>query len=337
MCFLRYPKQAMRLIRNRPGQNYGTYAPGGSIVTIGNFDGLHRGHLELVEKCCALATDGEQVAVVTFEPLPAAFFTPEKAPARLNTVYRKLTILRSLGVDLTWLMRFDQKFASLSARDFVSRVLLQDLNAKAVVVGHDFHFGQAKEGNIEMLLALGEEFGFRVVIVPPVSLDGERISSSGVRKRLSAGDFEAAAECLGRPFRMGGHVVHGQALGRKLGYPTANLRIRSEPSPLTGVMATWARINGGPWLPSVSNLGRRPAVGGKEPLLEVHFFDFDEDIYGQRLDVQFVAKLRDELHFDSLDELVEQMKKDDTVARYILVATDKPAIDSNGGRPGKGQ
>lgn len=295
-------------------------------MTIGNFDGLHRGHLELLEICHGLATGGEQLAVVTFEPLPTASFTPEKAPGRLTTVYRKLAHLRALDVNLVWMMRFDDTFARLSAQEFVSRVLVDGLNAKAVVVGHDFRFGRGKEGNIEMLRALGQEFGFRVVIVPPVSLNGERISSSGVRERLSAGDFEAAAECLGRPFRMGGHVVHGQALGRKLGYPTANLRIRSEPSPLTGVMATWARINGGPWLPSVSNLGRRPAVGGGEPLLEVHFFDFDEDIYGQRLDVQFVAKLRDELHFDSLDALVEQMKKDDKAARDILAATDRPTI-----------
>lgn len=315
----------MRLIRNRLGQNGGAYAPGGSVVTIGNFDGLHRGHLELIKKCRELAVGDQQVAVVTFEPLPAAYFMPKKAPARLNTVYRKLTILRSLGVDLVWLMRFDEQFASLSARDFVSRVLVQDLNADAVVVGHDFHFGRAKEGNIDMLRSLGDEFGFSEVIVPPVTLCEERISSSGVRKRISSGDFEAAAEWLGRPFRMGGHVVRGQALGRKLGYPTANLRIRSEPSPLTGVMATWARINGGPWLPSVSNLGRRPVVGGKEPLLEVHFFDFDEDIYGQRLDVQFVAKLRDEANFDGLDALVEQMKKDDKLARDILANTEKPA------------
>ena len=315
----------MRVIRNRPGQEQGNYAPEGSVVTVGNFDGLHRGHLALVERCRALAKGGEKVAVVTFEPLPAAFFNAEKAPGRLNTVYRKLAILRSLGVDMTWLMRFDEQFASLSARDFAHKVLVQGMNAKTVVVGHDFHFGRGKEGNIETLRELGDEFGFDEEIVSPVTVDGERISSSGVRARLHAGDFDGAALWLGRPFRMGGHVVFGQALGRKLGYPTANLRIRSEPSPLTGVLATWARINGGPWLPSVSNLGRRPAVGGNEPLLEVHFFDFDEDIYGQRLDVQFVAKLRDELDFDSLDGLVEQMKKDDKAAREVLARTNKPA------------
>ena len=315
----------MRVIRNRPGQDEGTYVPEGSVVTIGNFDGLHLGHLALVEKCRELADDSQRVAVVTFEPLPAAYFNPERAPGRLNTVYRKLMVLRSLGVDLTWMMRFDRRFASLGAREFVEQVLVEGLNAKIVVVGHDFRFGRGKEGDIDLLRDLGEEYGFREVIVPAVTLGGHRVSSSGVRERLDAGDFEAAAEWLGRPFRMGGHVVLGQKLGRKLGYPTANLRIRSEPSPLTGVLATWARISGGPWLPSVSNLGRRPAVGGGEPLLEVHFFDFDEDIYGKRLDVQFVAKLRDESDFDSLEALVKQMKKDDKAARDILARAEMPA------------
>ena len=267
----------------------------------------------------------QRVAVVTFEPLPAAFFGAERAPGRLTTVYSKLMVLRSLGVDLTWLMRFDRQFASMTAREFVEKVLVNGLNAKTVVVGHDFRFGRGKEGDSEMLRDFGVEYGFREVIVPAVMLDGHRVSSSGVRERLNAGDFEAAAQWLGRPFRMEGHVVFGKMLGRKLGYPTANLRIRCQPSPLTGVLATWARIDGGPWLPSVSNLGRRPAVGGSEPLLEVHFFDFDEDIYGKRLDVQFVAKLRDESNFDSLEALVEQMKKDERAAREILARTELPA------------
>ena len=314
----------MRVIRNRPGQLAGDIADGGTVVTIGNFDGLHLGHQALVERCHALKRPGEKVAVVTFEPLPAAFFRPEQAPSRLNAVDRKLMILRSLGVDLVWLMRFDASLAGLGARDFVQQVLLESLEARAVVVGHDFHFGRGKEGDARMLGRLAEEFGFREEIVPPVMLGGERVSSSGVRQRLLAGDFEAAARLLGRPYRMGGHVVRGQTLGRTLGYPTANLRIRAEPSPLTGVLATWARINGGPWLPGVANLGRRPAVGGREPLLEVHFFDFDEDIYGQRLDVQFVAKLREETNFDSLQALVDQMKKDENAARAVLARAEKP-------------
>jgi riboflavin kinase/FMN adenylyltransferase len=314
----------MRVIRNRPGQLAGDIADGGTVVTIGNFDGLHLGHQALVQRCHALKKPGEKVAVVTFEPLPAAFFRPEQAPSRLNAVDRKLRILRSLGVDLVWLMRFDAALAGLGAREFVQQVLVESLAARAVVVGHDFHFGRGKEGNARTLELLGDEFGFREDIVPPVLLDGERVSSSGVRQHLLAGDFEGAARLLGRPYRMGGHVVRGQALGRKLGYPTANLRIRAEPSPLTGVLATWARINDGPWLPGVSNLGRRPVVGGRDPLLEVHFFDFDEDIYGQRLDVQFVAKLREETNFDSLEALVEQMKKDEGAARAVLARADKP-------------
>lgn len=310
----------------------GNYAPGGSVVTVGNFDGLHRGHLALVERSRALARPGEKVAVVTFEPLPAAFFNARKSPGRLITVHRKMKHLKALGVDLVWLIRFDARFASLSAREFVQQVLVEGLSARSVVVGHDFHFGRGKEGDSRMLGELGAEFGFEEVIVPPVTFNGERISSSGVRERLRAGDFDAAAEWLGRPFRMGGHVVYGQALGRKLGYPTANLRIRCEPSPLTGVLATWARIDGGPWLPSVSNLGRRPAVGGGDPLLEVHFFDFDEDIYGKRLDVEFVAKLRDEAHFDSLEKLVEQMKRDERAARTILAQSERPTWELRSAR-----
>jgi len=315
----------MRLIRNRPGPNGNRHLPGGSVVTIGNFDGLHLGHHALLSQCRELASPERKVAVVTFEPLPTAYFSPQKAPARLTTVHGKLAILRSLGVDLTWMMRFDEAFAALSARAFVEQVLVRGLGAEAVVVGHDFHFGRGREGNADTLRALGDEFGFEEYIVPPVVRGGQRVSSSGVRSCLSGGDFAGAARLLGRPFRMDGHVVYGQALGRKLGYPTANLRIRSEPSPLTGVLATWARVDGGPWLPGVSNLGRRPAVGGGDPLLEVHFFDFDEDIYGKRLEVQFVAKLREEEHFDCLEWLVVQMKKDESAAREILARSEKPA------------
>ncbi|MGD8345982.1 MAG: bifunctional riboflavin kinase/FAD synthetase [Lysobacterales bacterium] len=315
----------MRLIRNRPGPNGNRHLSGGSVVTIGNFDGLHLGHHALLRQCRELAPPDRKVAVVTFEPLPMAYFSPQNAPSRLTTVHGKLAILRSLGVDLTWMMRFDKAFAALSARAFVEQVLVRGLSAEAVVVGHDFHFGRGREGDADMLRALGDEFGFEEYIVPPVLLDGERVSSSGVRECLLAGDFAAAARLLGRPFRMDGHVVYGQALGRKLGYPTANLRVRSEPSPLTGVLATWARIDGGPWLPGVSNLGRRPAVGGGDPLLEVHFFDFDEDIYGRRLEVQFVAKLRDEEHFDCLELLIVQMKKDESAAREILARSEQPA------------
>jgi riboflavin kinase/FMN adenylyltransferase len=304
--------------------NEEAYASGRSAVTIGNFDGVHRGHQALVDRCRLLAGDRDAVAVVTFEPLPGAFFRPDHSPARLSSVYRKLELLHCLGVDITWLMRFDNSLAVLTARQFTEQVLFHGLNARYVVVGEDFRFGSGREGDVALLEALGNEFGFEVETVPAVLADGARISSSGIRKKLAAGDFRSAARWLGQPYRMEGHVVKGARLGRKLGYPTANLRIRSEPSPLGGVLAVWSRVSGGRWRPAVTNLGRRPAVGGREPLLEVHFFDWDKDLYGQRLEVQFVAKLRDELNFDSIDSLVAQMKRDEQQARSILAETELP-------------
>ncbi|MBT8060684.1 MAG: bifunctional riboflavin kinase/FAD synthetase [Gammaproteobacteria bacterium] len=314
----------MRIIRNRPEWSDGAYVPGRTAVAIGNFDGVHLGHQALIARCRELAGAGEDTAVVTFEPLPLAYFRPELAPPRLTTVYRKLELLQALEVDHTWLMRFDTALAALEPQAFVERILVERMRAWHVVIGSDFRFGKDRTGSIELLAYLGEELDFSVNVVPSVMLDGERISSSGIRKMLAAGDFDGAARWLGRPFRMEGRVLRGAGLGRKLGYPTANLAVRAEPSPVTGVLAAWARIGDGPWLPSVTNLGRRPVVDGKETLLEVHFFDFDEDLYGQRLDVQFVAKLRDELDFEGLEALVDQMKQDEAAARDCLAAADVP-------------
>lgn len=314
----------MRVIRNRPDWGAQPFSPTSSVVAIGNFDGVHLGHRALLDRCRSVAKPGEPAAVVTFEPLPMAFFRPEDAPARLSTVYQKLQLLRAAGVDITWQMRFDARLAGLRAGEFVEKVLVHRMQARVVVVGEDFRFGRGREGDVRLLSELGKQFGFGTEIIPAVMCNGERISSSGVRSCLARGDFESAAAFLGRPFTMEGHVCRGAGLGRKLGYPTANLSIRAEPSPLGGVLAAFSRVSGGPWLPSVTNLGRRPAVGGKEPLLEVHFFDFDKDIYGKRLEVQFVAKLRDELNFDTLDELVEQMKRDEDTARELLARADRP-------------
>ena len=314
----------MQLIRNRPEQTDEAFAPRRSVVAIGNFDGVHLGHMALIDRCRKLAAGRDAVAVVTFEPLPMAFFRPENAPARLSTVYQKLGLLQAAGVDITWMMRFTQAFAALSAREFVEWILVRRLRASHVVGGEDLRFGRGREGDVALLRELGGEFDFRVEIIAAVMNGGERISSSGRRNSVAVGDFDKAGRWLGRPFRMEGHVIRGAGLGKKLGYPTANLAIRAEPSPLSGVLAVFARIEDGPWLPAVTNLGRRPAVGGKEPLLEVHFFDFDQDLYGKRLEVQFVAKLRDEFNFDSIDERVEQMIKDETAARACLAKTGIP-------------
>lgn len=298
--------------------------PGPSVVTIGNFDGIHLGHRALLNRSRQLAGPSGCVAVVTFEPLPLAFLRPQQAPARLSTVYQKLKRLSSSGVDITWMMRFDETLAELSAPEFAQSVLARSLSAKCIVIGEDFRFGRGQEGDVARLRELGGELGFEVETVPSVLAGNERISSSGIRQKLAAGDFASAAEWLGRPFRMEGHVIRGAGLGKKLGYPTANLAVRARPGPLGGVLAAFSRVADGPWLPAVTNLGRRPAVGGKEPLLEVHFFDFDQDLYGQRLEVQFVAKLRDELNFESLDELVEQMKRDEQEARHCLENAGSP-------------
>lgn len=314
----------MRVIRNRPEWNREAYLPGRSVVAVGNFDGLHLGHQALIRRSQETAKTGEAVAVVTFEPLPLAFFRPEQAPARLCTVYQKLKWLESADVDICWLMRFDASLASLSARDFVARALVGKLNASRVVVGEDFRFGRRQEGDLGTLTALGEELGFEVEAVPAVLFDGERISSSRIRKTLAEGNFATAADCSGRRFRMEGHVIRGAGLGRTLGFPTANLAIRAKPSPVSGVLAAFARIAGGPWLPAVTNLGSRPVVNGKVPLLEVHIFDFEQDLYGQRLEVEFVAKLREELNFGSLDDLVAQMKRDERAARQCLVDSGPP-------------
>lgn len=303
----------------------GSVGPAGPLaVAIGNFDGVHRGHQALIETCRNRVGADGRVAVVTFEPLPQAFFRPGHGPARLSTVYRKLDLLRAHGVDLVWMLLFDQALARLTAHAFAERVLSDGLGARWVVIGEDFRFGRGREGDVRALREFGREMKFEVDTVPAVQWGQDRISSSGIRDLLAAGDFDTAAAWLGRPFRMEGHVVRGAKLGRKLGYPTANLRIRAQPSPLQGVFAVFARRQGGSWLPAVTSLGCRPAVGGGEPLLEVHFFDFEGDLYGQRLEVQFVEKLRDELNFETIAELVEQMNKDEAAARARLARSPRP-------------
>lgn len=322
----------MRLKRNRPGLS-GSQPYCRSVVTIGNFDGLHRGHQALVARARERILPGEQLAVVTFEPLPQAFFRPEMAPARLSTVRQKLALLNGLGVDLCWMMRFDQLLAQLGPVEFVQQVLLDELGARHVVVGEDFRFGHKRAGNLDLLTKLGQDAGFSVETVAPVLQGGERISSTAIRQALTASDFNKATAMLGRPFRMDGRIVVGQQLGRKLGYPTANLRVNVQPCPIHGIFAVYARhwVSSGTqaWLPGVASLGRRPTVGGKELLLEVHLFDFSADLYGQRLQVEFVAKLRDEMHFENVDTMLVQMKRDESQARKILANHSNSQSETN--------
>ena len=294
----------------------------GMAVAIGNFDGVHLGHQALVRAARERASaTGARLAVLTFEPHPREYFDPAAAPPRLMRLGEKCAALDALGVERLVVMRFDTHLQHLSAEDFVDQVLCRSLGARHVVVGEGFRFGCRRAGTIETLAAAGARAGFEVLALPSVTADGARVSSTRVRAALGAGDLAGAARLLGRPYAMSGRVIYGQQLGRRLGYPTANLRLHRRATPLGGVFAVEVRgIEGRPAAAAVASLGTRPTVGGGETLLEVHVFDFDGDLYGRRLSVDFVAKLRDEEKFPSLDALVVQMDADATRAREILAA-----------------
>lgn len=311
-----------RLFRDSDG---GCLCPRGSVVCIGAFDGLHLGHRALVSHVVARARalDVDAVAL-SFEPLPREFFARAGQPSRLLLPRMKFEGLRQFGVDVVGLLRFNRPMVAMSARAFVERVLVTRLGAREVWVGPQFRFGHAREGDLASLQALGQEFGFSAHAIEPVTLDGARVSSSRIRLQLGNGEIDAAAQALGRRYAISGKVVYGRQLGRTLGFPTANLRLAGKKPALTGIFAT--RVHGIPlsagdpsigW-PSVSSLGTRPTVHGSEPLLEAHLFDFDGDLYGRRIEIEFVAKLRDEEKFDDLPALAAQMHRDAEQARQIL-------------------
>ena len=308
----------MRVIRDNPGRQL----LGSSVVTIGNFDGFHLGHQALIRRCESLAEGGHSIVVVTFEPLPLAWFQPDAAPARLMSVRQKLAYLSDQNIDLVWLMRFNQALAGMEAGVFVQSVLVDTLAAKHVVVGEDFHYGKGRKGDTETLRRSGKKLGFEVHTVPTVDYEACRVSSSSIRNSLAAGDLDRAGRLLGRPFRMVGRIIPGRRLGRRLGYPTANIRLATSPSPLMGVFAIRVRWNDKGWHDGVANLGTRPAVGGEGFLIEAHLFDFSGDLYGQILEVEFIKKLRDEAHFEDIDDLVVQMREDERQARICLAQTE---------------
>ncbi len=291
-----------------------------SVVAIGNFDGVHRGHQALIARARELAAGDKAVAVVSFEPLPRAWFDSANAPPRLTGPAEKLRLLGAAGVDLAWLLRFNGALAGMSAHDFVAQILVGGLGARVVIIGEDFRFGKGREGDLERMRALGHEFGFEVAPVADVTDGDLRISSTAIRNALAAGEFDRAALLLGRPYSVTGHVIRGKQLGRTLGYPTANIRPWRGSIPLQGVYAVRARVDGGPWRDGVASVGVRPAVGGGETLLEVHLFDFDGDLYGRRLETRFLARLRGEEDFASLDALVKQMNNDASAARAVLAS-----------------
>lgn len=286
------------------------------MVAIGNFDGVHRGHGALIERLAESARQmGLVPTVLTFEPHPREFFAPDSAPARLTTLREKLELLADCGVVQVMVCRFNAEFAALSAAQFVDRVLVQSLQVRHLIVGDDFRFGQGRQGDFAFLQAAGNRLGFGVESLGSIVVDGERVSSSGVREALAAGDMERAVRLLGRPYIIDGRVVRGDQVGRQLGFSTANIRIKHNPLPMTGVFAVEVRGLGQAMLPGVANLGIRPTLGGTRPLLEVHLFDFDCDIYGAHLSVRFVHKLRDEQRFPNLAALQAQIARDAAAAR----------------------
>lgn len=308
----------MQVIRDNPGRQLLR----SSVVTIGNFDALHLGHQSLLRFCESLAGGKRPLAVVTFEPLPETWFRPGAAPARLMSARQKLDYLANEGIELVWLMRFNQALAAMSAEDFVQSVLVDTLAASDVVVGADFRYGKGRLGNTDSLRQSGEKLGFGLSTIPMLDVDGQRASSTAIREYLAAGDLERAGHLLGRPFRMAGKVIRGRQLGRQLGYPTANIHLSALPSPLKGIFAIRVRWGNSGWHDGVANLGTRPAVGGEGFLLEAHLFDFTGDLYGQRLEVEFIKKLRDEVHFADIDDLVVQMREDERQARVCLALTE---------------
>jgi riboflavin kinase/FMN adenylyltransferase len=295
-------------------------APEGSIVAIGAFDGLHLGHQTILDEVCRRSAEqGLVSAVITFEPLPRAFFSKVPVP-RLSGVREKAEGMTAAGIRELLSLRFDEALTQMSAEDFVRQVIVGRLAAREVWVGEDFRFGHKRFGDFALLQRMGQELGFATFAVPPVLVDGERVSSTRVRTLLAESRFADAATLLGRPFVIDGHVEHGKQLGRTLGYPTANIHLSERVSPVHGIFAVRIGIGEGPcsW-PGVASLGVRPTVNEvAEPLLEAHLFDFSGDLYGMRIGVEFVRKLRDEEKFDGLDALTAQMRQDEIAAREAL-------------------
>jgi riboflavin kinase / FMN adenylyltransferase len=290
----------------------------GCVVTIGTYDGIHLGHQALLDRLKQHAAQlSAPTVLLTFEPMPREYLSPEAPPARLTSLRERWRVLEGMSLDKVLLLRFGEGLRNLSGEAFAS-LLARDLAARAVVVGHDFRFGCSGEATAPMLAEAGRRLGFSVDVVPPVMLDGERVSSSGVRDALGRGEFDIAERRLGRPYTMRGRVVPGQRLGRDLGFPTANLRIERRRAPLKGIFAVRVHGIGVTPLAGVASLGTRPTVGGVHTLLEVHLFDFAADIYGREIEVEFVAKLRDEEHFPTVEALVEQIHRDAAQARRIL-------------------
>src|SRR3954470_9211891 len=305
--------------------------PQGCAVTIGAYDGVHRGHRAVIATVQRLAAEGSlSTAGGTFDRHPASVVRPESAPRLLTDLEQKLELLAATGLDHAVVLHFDEERSKESAEDFVNEVLVGCLNTKLVVVGEDFHFGHHRRGNVELLRAVGAELGFEVLPLSLVDVDGEpaaeedeRVSSTAIRIALEAGGLERANHMLGRPYEVRGVVEHGDERGRTGGFPTANVAVPGEILlPADGIYACWYERPSGEVHPAAVSLGLRPTIYEDQPyrLLEAHLLDFDGDLYGERAEVRFVTRLRGEVRFNSVDELIAQMEADCDDARAVLGA-----------------
>lgn len=294
----------------------------GAAAAFGNFDGVHLGHQRVIDAALDAAKRlGAPPAVISFEPHPQRWFKPDTAPFRLMTLDQQTRALAALGIELFYVLPFDAELSAMSARGFATDVLSAALDVRHIAAGFDVTFGKGRDGSADTMRALGAELGFGVSIVERVDdLDGEKLSSSAVRDALQAGEPQRAATILGRPFAIQGVVTQGDQRGRLLGFPTANVELGDYLRPAFGVYATVTRLADGREVKGVANLGRRPTVGGVVERLEVHLFDFAEDLYGQTVETALIAFLRPEMKFDGLDALKAQIALDAAAARKALGA-----------------
>ncbi len=291
----------------------------GCVATIGNFDGVHLGHQAVFAALREKAEEhGLPATVILFEPQPMEFFRPQQAPARLTRLREKLEQVRRCGIDRVLLLEFTRALAGMSPDDFIQAVLVEGLAVRHLYVGDDFRFGRERSGDFALLKESGAAHGFDVASLETVSLEGCRISSTRIREALMAGDLATAEACLGRPYQIFGRVSRGHQRGRTIGFPTLNVPLHRRVSPLQGVFAVTVQGLEADDLPGVANIGFRPTVGGDQrPLLEVHLFDFDRQVYGAHVGVTFTRFIREERRFDSFDQLRRQIELDAAEARRI--------------------
>ncbi len=304
----------MRIIRHLAKNNSNLMAP--SVVTIGNFDGGHLGHQSIFKQVKHKAKEMDcESAVIFFEPQPLEYFKPEVAPTRLSSLREKLVIMQESEIDYVVVLGFNKTLAELSGDNFCKDILLEGLNTKHIIIGDDFRFAKNRSAGFKELKAFGEQHGFTIEQAARCEHEGSRISSTWIRESLTKGDFVLANKLLGRQYSISGRVIHGDKRGRELGFPTINIKLNRRKLPIKGVFVTSTRLENGEIYPSVSNIGIRPVFNGKQTLLETHLLDFSGEIYGQKVQIEFHSRLRDEQKLASIEALKKQIDLDVQNAR----------------------